>query len=901
MATGTVLCLGGSMTVGDDANPAGFRTYRGTLQTELSTAGLVLNFIGPNSAAAASGGNDPHHAGYAGASIDSTGSASNNLTSRLSAIRSEFPSPDLIIIDPPWWDIENAAATLATRYGTFIAAVQSGSWASVPIVMCTAHPASGQTVAQTSGAFAAFGPLNAAIATLRAASPATRYVADLAALTSAPSGGTSSAITERALWMAQKAPDFDRLEGGGAVANYWGGHFVCNWKGVADYNAGWTSAIPRDPAGNMLYPPPGGTGLMDFSRESGAGPTNRFVQSAAGITPWYWIYPMAGHAASNTCVEVRNGFAAGLRIGGGWEFFFSGSRFGDTGTWWNGTGYAPGNTDGRSRWGQRSDGLTTWHAPRGNVGMEVWPRDTVPSRGILEFNGGFNRDLLVNSRAWFWGAQCRLALIDPGGVDDRSSARFGVKCGGDIASTLGGMHYDRFGWPYNMQDIGSDSWTRVTWADWQMVSSLPLGREGSPSNGPHPEFHWNDQGAPGPMFGWSPPTPFNDPSADRSLTASQFRTIGLPVPPHWEGASGVVTGGAGSGYPVTDYWLPGGGSRLYLLVQSGADKVARVIASEIIRSGVLASFTGGGITFEPLPGAATRPNVFLSVVGGNVNVDLKNWTASTPTGPQWQTTALAPASAGAPYSFPLVVLADPAPTFSILEGPSWLSIGSSSGVLAGTAPGTQSDSSVVVRATNGVGGPVDRVFTVSVVAGVLILTATLPAAIQGQTYLAPIEVTGPEPLTLTASGLPAGLALVGRNVTGTPTNAAGGTVLLTLTPATGSPVTRTIVVAGGIAGDLPTITTATLPDGTVGLSYSQPLAATGAGPITWSVASGTLPPGLAIAGSVVAGTPAAPGGYGVRLRATNALGVAERDITININAAGAVAPIASPWARWTRN
>lgn len=900
MPIGKVLCLGGSLTVGLDSDVSGYRTFRGTLQNALATAGLTLAFIGPNSNAAAAGGNDANHAGWTDASIDSTGSSSNNLTARLSALKTDFPSPDLIIIDPPWWDIVNAPANLASRYSTFIGAVQSGAWASVKVVMCTAHPASGQTAAQTAGAYAAYSAVNAAMVTLRNASTTTRFIADLAALQTT-SGGTSAALTERALWMAQKAPDFNTLEGGGEVANYWGGHFVCNWQGVLDYNATWTSNIPRNPNGSMLYPPPGGTGLMDPNVSSWNGTTNRFVQSVAGITPWYWIYCMSGHNASNTCVEVRNGFAAVLRPnGGGWRFIFSGSRFGDTGTWWNGRDYAQGSTDSRSRWGQRPDGLTTWHAPRGNVGIEVWPRDTVPSRGILEFNGGFNRDLLVGSLCWWWGAQCRLALIDPNGTDDRAQARFGVKCGGDLASSLGGRHYDQFGWPYNMQDIGSDAWTRVTWTDWEMVSAITLGREGSPSSGTSTEYHWNDQGAPGPMFGWSPPTPFNDPSAGRSLTASQIRQNPLPVPPHWEGGS--TSGGTTvSGYQVTDYWQPVGGSRLYLLMQSGADKIAGIMSSAIVASGALSTFTGGGVVFELMQGLATRPNVFPKLNGSSrKNMEPKNRTTST--APLWQTTSLPTAVVGVAYAGQLVAPADPAATFTIVSGaPGWLTC-SSAGVLGGTPTGSATTHNVTFRATNAQ-GTVDVVLSLAVVAGLAITTTTLPNAVQGQLYSQTLTAVGAGPFTwaITVGALPAGLTLAGGVISGTPTEAGSASFTVRATDSTGATATQALSITVGASGSAPVITTATLPSGTVGVAYSQTIAATGSGTITGAVVSGTLPPGLSLNPTtrVLSGTPTSAGGYGFTVRATNAFGYVEATYYLSI-VATPTAPVASPWAQFVR-
>jgi hypothetical protein len=73
-------------------------------------------------------------------------------------------------------------------------------------------------------------------------------------------------------------------------------------------------------------------------------------------------------------------------------------------------------------------------------------------------------------------------------------------------------------------------------------------------------------------------------------------------------------------------------------------------------------------------------------------------------------------------------------------------------------------------------------------------------------------------------------------------------------------VSGTINLICTITGSMPTaptITTTTLPNGTIGISYSQTLAATGTTPITWTIDSGTLPGGLTLTSStgVISGIP----------------------------------------------
>jgi len=68
------------------------------------------------------------------------------------------------------------------------------------------------------------------------------------------------------------------------------------------------------------------------------------------------------------------------------------------------------------------------------------------------------------------------------------------------------------------------------------------------------------------------------------------------------------------------------------------------------------------------------------------------------------------------------------------------------------------------------------------------------------------------------------------------------------------------------------ITTTSLPDGTVGVAYSQTLAATGGTtPYTWSRVGGSLPGGLSLSeGGVISGTPTAEGDFNFTVKVTDA-------------------------------
>jgi autotransporter-associated beta strand protein len=97
----------------------------------------------------------------------------------------------------------------------------------------------------------------------------------------------------------------------------------------------------------------------------------------------------------------------------------------------------------------------------------------------------------------------------------------------------------------------------------------------------------------------------------------------------------------------------------------------------------------------------------------------------------------------------------------------------------------------------------------------------------------------------------------------------------------------------------PSITTLTLPGGNVGDVYSQTLAATGGvPPYTWSLASGTLPPGLTLGSNgAISGTPSSSGTSNFTVRVTgndNAFSTASFSLTVSNTHAPSIETSALP-------
>ena len=109
-----------------------------------------------------------------------------------------------------------------------------------------------------------------------------------------------------------------------------------------------------------------------------------------------------------------------------------------------------------------------------------------------------------------------------------------------------------------------------------------------------------------------------------------------------------------------------------------------------------------------------------------------------------------------------------------------------------------------------------------------------------------------------------------------------------------------VIVDGGTLGEgfnlgdsvkyTPTITTNSLPGGSVGTDYSQPLTADGSGTITWRLAAGSsLPDGLSLnCDGTITGTPTTAGTYSFTVTATNDYGSDSKEFTLIIDQQGTI-------------
>jgi hypothetical protein len=204
---------------------------------------------------------------------------------------------------------------------------------------------------------------------------------------------------------------------------------------------------------------------------------------------------------------------------------------------------------------------------------------------------------------------------------------------------------------------------------------------------------------------------------------------------------------------------------------------------------------------------------------------------------------------------------------------------SNSGAISGT-PTTAGTSSFTVQAKDS-GTPqqsVQQALSIAVYAGLTISTTSLPNGTVNSAYSAALKSvggTGTITWSISQGSLPTGLSLsASGTISGTPTAAGTSNFTVLASDSSTPPQTKTQALSIAINPAL-SITTTSLPAGTVATAYSENIQTSGGTlPITWNVTAGTLPAGLTLAGNangvgVISGTPTAYGSYPFTLTATD--------------------------------
>jgi lysophospholipase L1-like esterase len=198
--TARILVFGDSMTSGDEANPTGYRAYRGYLFQRLQAAGFAVDFIGSRKLVPAVGG-DPDHDGYPGELIgpDPLGLDPVTLYDRLPAALEVSGEPDVVVMAFGWNSVNFRSQYAAQRYQGIVDLVRQRKPAA-KLILATLPPQQGKTEAQTN-ALPGYQAFNAMARDLANASSGDNlYLADYAA-----AGFVASEYHDLIHWSAEGA------------------------------------------------------------------------------------------------------------------------------------------------------------------------------------------------------------------------------------------------------------------------------------------------------------------------------------------------------------------------------------------------------------------------------------------------------------------------------------------------------------------------------------------------------------------------------------------------------------------------------------------------------------------------------------------------------------------------
>ena len=311
----------------------------------------------------------------------------------------------------------------------------------------------------------------------------------------------------------------------------------------------------------------------------------------------------------------------------------------------------------------------------------------------------------------------------------------------------------------------------------------------------------------------------------------------------------------------------------------------------------------GGLTLGPdgtLAGTPTVPGAFtfsVQATDAASKTASQTFTLAVGASPLIVSTAtLSGGRVGAAYSQAISASGGTPPyTFTVVSGtlPAGLAL-SSAGALSGT-PTAPGNFGFTVQVSDSAGLVTAQSFSVAIgPAGLTISTPSpLPVGATGSAYSQTLTVAGgtsPYTFTLMSGALPAGVNLSsGGTLAGTPT--ATGTFAFTVQATDSAALSAAMAYSLTITGTTLSIPTLSpLVSGSVGIAYSQAIAAAGGTPpYTYTLAAGSLPSGVTLSSAgFLTGTPTSAGSFTFAVQATDSTGATVSKIFNVTIAAGGV-------------
>ena len=357
-------------------------------------------------------------------------------------------------------------------------------------------------------------------------------------------------------------------------------------------------------------------------------------------------------------------------------------------------------------------------------------------------------------------------------------------------------------------------------------------------------------------------------SSTESYTSSPFYTFTVNSQPAIT-ATVLPVGAVGHAYPATILTATGGTLPYTWSVVNNTLPAGFALSSGGVLSASSNPTAAGtfSVTIKMTDSAGSSGNGATSVIA---TIPLTVLPALTVT----SSPTLVPAEVSVPYSFTFTASGGTPPYSWSLNSGSRLPTGlilSPSGVLNGIPTAASSGFSFGVTVSDSGSGNTAQAAsqTETLVVNPLptVVTTSLPSGMVGGSYFAVISAQGgstPYFWTVTTGSLPSGLTLNTNTgaITGTPVGPAGtATFIIRLFDAAAQGADQSLSILINPAAL--SITTTTLPSGTVGAAYSASIAAQGGTPpyTNWSLSSGSLPLGLTLNATTgaITGTPTTAG------------------------------------------
>jgi hypothetical protein len=316
-----------------------------------------------------------------------------------------------------------------------------------------------------------------------------------------------------------------------------------------------------------------------------------------------------------------------------------------------------------------------------------------------------------------------------------------------------------------------------------------------------------------------------------------------------------------------------------LTAVGGITPYSWTLTSGSLPAGLNLNSSTGEISGIPTVDVTCAFTVQVSDSGTPGQTDSKSFSLTINPIPPLQITTSSPFPEGTvatPYSVILTATGGIAPySWSLLSGslPDGLNLNTSTGKISGT-PTVDSTFNFTVEVTDSYSPAhtATKSFTLVInpIPPLQITTTSLPDGVLDVSYNETLQATGgipPYTWSLSGGTLPDGLSLSGSGtISGTPTAEADFTFTVTVEDSNSPPESNSkdfTVCVTDVPPEPLVIVTDYLYNGMVGRAYNQQIEITGGVPtFTWSVESGSLPPGLTLnQDGTITGTPAARGKY----------------------------------------